>query len=195
MFQPIPKKARTEVNTSDTSEIHPHSQGVQENNPDLGILPSTSAPHSHSIATNIHVFDLDKAFQTPGRDTVKLTFPDTEKVLHVPIDFFNTCFNQIFRQVTPGDKPIPIKHQYEPFLDMLNFLHPLKRKPLNTLDGRSKSFTVRKVQNIKTVQYKNGAFLHSLHIFLTFHTSVTAVLTSQRTLLLSAGNLCKQVYL
>ena len=126
MFQPNPKIPRTEVNNA--SEINTSSQGIHENNPDQGVIPGTSG------STN--TFNAENPFQEPGEDRVQLKFSD-ENVLHVPINFFNTCFHEIFGQVTPGNEPIPVMHKYEPFLDMLNFLHPLIQKKLDTLDGRS----------------------------------------------------------
>ena len=133
MFQPNPKIPRTEVNNA--SEINTSSQGIHENNPDQGVIPGTSG------STN--TFNAENAFQEPGNDTVKLTFPDG-KVLHVSKAFLEICsrkFEQIFGPMsTESDTEgveIAVKHQYEPFLCMLNFLHPRIQKKLDEADGKS----------------------------------------------------------
>ena len=121
MFQPNPKIPRTD----------------HENNPDQGVIPSMSE------STN--TFDPENAFQEPGNDTVKLTFPD-RKVLHVSKAFLEICsrkFEQILRPMsTESDTErveIGVEHQYEPFLCMLNFLHPRIQKKLDEVDGKSNS--------------------------------------------------------
>ena len=138
MFQPTPKKPRTEVNnTSDMGEMNTNSQGVHENNPDQGLI------HVPSTSGSTNPFDPENAFQEPGNDTVKLTFPD-RKVLHVSKAFLEICsckFEQIFGSMSTESGAerveIGVEHQYEPFLYMLKFLHPRIQKQLDDVDGKS----------------------------------------------------------